>query len=215
MYPRRLLLEDARQFGVCVLPLDVNRSWSDYRVERVATSEALWRLGVRDGALPPGWWAGPVPPAGLDAGADPDDPGQRFGIRLGLQDVVGIHDHQVESLLAARPFTGIADLRRRAALSQPVAEALAHVGALDGLSAAGTSRRDVLLEVSERWSGLRRHRSSVPTAPEQLGLLPGEGPPGLCDYTPSERTRAELEVLGLDATRTSSASTRGCSPCSG
>ena len=201
MYPRRLLLEDARQFGVCVLPLDVNRSWSDYRVERVAAPEALERLGVRGGQLPPGWRPGPVPPTGLDAGADPDDPEWRFGIRLGLQDVAGIDEHQISGLLAARPFTSVADLRRRATLSQPVAEALAHVGALDGLGAPGASRRDVLLEVSERWSGLRRHRPADPTAPEQLGLLPGDGPPGLPEYTASERTRAELEVLGLDAGR--------------
>ncbi|HVL99522.1 MAG TPA: DNA polymerase III subunit alpha, partial [Egibacteraceae bacterium] len=46
MYPRRLLLEDARQFGVCVLPLDVNRSARAYRVERVPAVEALERLGV-------------------------------------------------------------------------------------------------------------------------------------------------------------------------
>ncbi|HVM13725.1 MAG TPA: hypothetical protein VM287_05275, partial [Egibacteraceae bacterium] len=129
---------------------------------------------------------------------DPEDPGLRFGVRLGLQDVAGISDHMIESLLAGRPFDSVEDLRRRAALSAPVAEALAHVGALDGLRDPGVTRRDLLLEVNERWSGVARHRSTA-DRPEQLGLLPGAGPPGLGEYTASEMVRAELEVLGLDA----------------
>ncbi|MGH8899128.1 MAG: DNA polymerase III subunit alpha [Egibacteraceae bacterium] len=174
MYPRRLLLEDARQFGVCVLPLDVNRSWRDYRVERVS--------------------AGSTEP---DLGADPRYPRGRLGIRIGLQDVAGIDDEMIDSLLAGRPFTSVEDLRQRSALSAPVAEALAHVGALDDLGGVGSgarrgtsgasprtpSRRDLLLEVSERWAGLA-----------------SDSPPGLADYSPSERVRAELEVLGLDVT---------------
>ncbi len=35
MYPKRLILDDARQFGIAILPLDVNLSDSSYRVERV------------------------------------------------------------------------------------------------------------------------------------------------------------------------------------
>src|SRR5205823_7602449 len=33
MYPRRLILEDARQHGIEILPLDVNESEEDYTVE--------------------------------------------------------------------------------------------------------------------------------------------------------------------------------------
>lgn len=120
----------------------------------------------------------------------------RFGIRLGLQDVTGITDDMIDSLLLARPFDSVEDLRQRAVLSAPVAEALAHVGALD---AFGPTRRDVLLEVSERWHGLARQRVTNPDAPEQLGLLAAEASAGLADYTDSEKVRAELEVLGLDA----------------
>ncbi len=203
MYPRRLLLEDARQFGVCVLPLDVNRSDRVYRAERVRADEAFALLGV-GARLPPGWQttaAGPVPPAGVDFGADQGDPRLRFGVRLALQDVAGIDDAMVGSVLAARPFTSVADLRRRSALSAPVAEALAHAGALDEVAGVGVgrSRRDVLLEVTERWSGLTRHRPTDPSAPEQLGLLAAEEPAALGEYRASERVRAELEILGLDA----------------
>src|SRR6476646_2358999 len=33
MYPKRLILEDARQFGISILPLDVNVSTADYIIE--------------------------------------------------------------------------------------------------------------------------------------------------------------------------------------
>ncbi|CAN5822078.1 DNA polymerase III subunit alpha [soil metagenome] len=225
MYPRRLLLDDARQFGVAVLPLDVNRSARDYRVERLPADEAWALLGleakkkgwshIRDQPffLPPGWrWDAegqtPVPASGFDKGGVPGEPGWRFGVRLALQDVAGIDDRMTDSLLLARPFTSVGDLRRRAALSAPVAEALAHAGALDILGGVGLSepgsgtprtRRDLLLEVSERWSGLRRHQPSDPDAPEQLELLERPASPGLTEYGLSEKVRAELEVLGIDA----------------
>src|SRR5204863_5896583 len=41
MYPKRLILDDARQFGIAVLPLDVNRSDATYRVERLEESPQL------------------------------------------------------------------------------------------------------------------------------------------------------------------------------
>jgi error-prone DNA polymerase len=47
MYPKRLLLADARRRGVPVLPLDVNRSDANYRVELVSGTWGL-RLGLAD-----------------------------------------------------------------------------------------------------------------------------------------------------------------------
>ena len=35
MYPRRLVLEDARELSIPILPLDVNRSEKAYTVEAV------------------------------------------------------------------------------------------------------------------------------------------------------------------------------------
>src|SRR4028118_370125 len=40
MYPKRLILDDARQFGIAVLSLDVNSSDADYRVERGGVLDA-------------------------------------------------------------------------------------------------------------------------------------------------------------------------------
>ncbi|MFG2870245.1 DNA polymerase III subunit alpha [Streptomyces sp. NPDC048338] len=50
MYPKRLLLADARRRGVPVLPLDVNRSAATHRIELVSESPEVWglRLALAD-----------------------------------------------------------------------------------------------------------------------------------------------------------------------
>ncbi|MER6096169.1 DNA polymerase III subunit alpha [Streptomyces sp. NPDC001728] len=50
MYPKRLLLADARRRGVPVLPLDVNRSAVAHRIELVSEKPPVWglRLGLTD-----------------------------------------------------------------------------------------------------------------------------------------------------------------------
>ena len=47
MYPKRLLVAEARRLGIPILPLDINRSQAEYRVERVATGPEPGRLGIR------------------------------------------------------------------------------------------------------------------------------------------------------------------------
>ncbi|MEV8514095.1 DNA polymerase III subunit alpha [Dactylosporangium sp. NPDC051484] len=47
MYPKRLLLADARRHGVTILPLDVNRSGADYRIEPLDRGYGL-RLALSD-----------------------------------------------------------------------------------------------------------------------------------------------------------------------
>ena len=103
MYPRRLILQDARRHDIPILPLDVNRSEPEYVVEQ-----------VEDG----------------------------FGIRLGLQDVHGISDAEIRSVLRARadrPFRDVGDFMRRTTVSRPVTEALAHAGAFE--AGPGGSKR--------------------------------------------------------------------------
>ncbi|HVM15448.1 MAG TPA: DNA polymerase III subunit alpha, partial [Egibacteraceae bacterium] len=88
MYPRRLLLEDARQLGVCVLPLDVNRSAREYRVERLPAGLAFASLGVVRGPSHPSSASGygplvgsgrtrrpPLTPSG-EGGLDASPPGR-------------------------------------------------------------------------------------------------------------------------------------------
>ena len=69
MYPKRLLLADARRRGVPVLPLDVNRSAVAHRIELVS------------GASPAGGPAGPA----------------RWGLRLALSDVHGISEAEARA----------------------------------------------------------------------------------------------------------------------
>ena len=134
MYPRRLLLDDARRHGVPILPLDVNRSEPEYVVEE-----------TDDGA---------------------------FGIRLALQDVHGIADAEIRSILAGRadrPFTDVGDLLRRTTVARPVAEALAHAGAFDAPSAD---------RPEPPWAPVRGdHRRGAPRGrPAHPGRRPGAGP---------------------------------------
>ncbi len=155
MYPKRLILDDARQFGIAVLPLDVNGSAAGYTVEKV---------GVLD----------EPPPRILDQVDDPTagprapEPGlpdaRGYGIRIGLADVKGINDAEVARIVAGRPFGSLSDFWHRAAVSRPVVERLVVAGAFDSLYGLGSpvpgrrrgqvTRRDLLLQVAEldRWS---------------------------------------------------------------
>jgi error-prone DNA polymerase len=157
MYPRRLILDDARRHDIDILPLDINISEPEYTVEVLA-------------------------------------PERRFGIRIGLKDVHGISDAEIRSVLVARaekPFADVGDVLRRTNLSRPVGEALAHAGAFDRLR--GGSRRDRLFEAMV---------TDAPRDGEQATLsIAAAAPAVLREYSSAERVRAELEVLGVDASR--------------
>jgi error-prone DNA polymerase len=193
MYPRRLLLEDARGHGIPILPLDVNASEPEYVVERVVAEEVAVGAG--------GGGRSRVGGLGSDRDLAP-----RYGIRLALQDVHGISDAEVRSILEARAdrlFRDIGDFLRRTTVSKPVVEALAHAGGFDGID-RGT-RRDRLYaamtttpqrEGDQLTFDLPASKAAKPAAdrtPPKSYSLP--------EYTDAERVRAELEVLGLDASR--------------
>lgn len=157
MYPRRLIVADARRSGVPILAVDVNRSHDSYRVEE-------------------------------------------GGVRLALSEVRGISAAEISSLLRARAercFSSLEDLWRRCALSQPVLENLIRIGALDGIE-PGVSRRDLL------WRAAQLARKPRPGLGGQLSFdlagRPDPGP-GLPAYGEVDKTRAELEVTGIDAGR--------------
>lgn len=225
MYPKRLILDDARSLGIAVLGLDVNASGDTYRIER------LDRAG--ESAFVP---------------AHPDLPdASDYGIRLSLTDVKGISGAEVASIVAAQPFSNLGDFWSRAVVSRPVVERLVLAGAFDTMHGIGVSgsglgrrglitRRDLLLHVGEldRWERASKSRSSRRRVPPptlgsdlvreraaaqsqaarpvvaaadqsvQLTLDLGDRPEltpgtGLPEMTGTERVRAELDVLGLDA----------------
>ena len=47
MYPKRLLVSEARRLGIPILPLDINRSQAEYRVERIQEGPQAGKLGIR------------------------------------------------------------------------------------------------------------------------------------------------------------------------
>jgi error-prone DNA polymerase len=205
MYPKRLILDDARQFGVTVLPLDVNASQEGYRVERVEVGNDL----------PPRLQAGVRPARGVpDQPVLPDARG--YGIRIALSEVKGISAAEVERVVAGQPYRSLADFWHRTAVSRPVVERLVLAGAFDALhdidltlpTAAARrriTRRDLLLQVAEleRWSAMpTSRRSSALDTQLAFALGPEQATPsGLPEMTGAEQVRAELEVLGLDASR--------------
>jgi error-prone DNA polymerase len=211
MYPKRLILDDARNFGITVLGLDVNASTGTYRVERLPPEE-------REDPRRPEW----MPPSMPDTSSS--------GIRLALSDVKGITDDEVARIVAGQPYRSLPDFWTRASVSRPVVERLVLAGGFDSLYGFGVrdreagrptrsrrsvTRRDLLLQISEldRWSRSGRTAGSVgQLSLDLLGLeLPDEedatvgpewaGTSGLPEFTDAELVRAELEVLGLDASR--------------
>ena len=126
MYPRRLILDDARSLGIAVLPLDVNASGDTYRVERLEPGPT----GAGD----------PVGPGGRPAHPDLPD-GSAYGIRLSLTDVMGIGEDEVVRIVAGQPFADLGDFWTRARVSRPVLERLVLAGAFDGLYGMGGSGR--------------------------------------------------------------------------
>jgi error-prone DNA polymerase len=239
MYPKRLILDDARNFGIAILPLDVNASDESYRIERVSDGEDT---------------AGPEPAeARGEHRVEKPDP-RRYGIRLSLTDVKGITAAEVTRIVAGRPYSTLSDFWHRAGVSRPIAERLVLAGGFDSAYGIGSrmpvrrsgrvTRRDLLLQVAEldAWSraaaradraltprqrsarrpaaetpdGLtvrdaaaRQSRATAAVAPQSVQLAldlsadadSGERRSGLPEMTESELVRAELEILGLDASR--------------
>ena len=224
MYPKRLILDDARNHGIAVLPLDVNHSAGDYRVERL------------DG----------------DGGGGGDGSGDtaQYGLRLALSEVKGVSDAEVVSICAGQPYSDLPDFWRRSGASRPTVEGLIVTGAFDsllGLAVDGATgrritRRDLLLQAADldrldrRPRGARgargaaRARAAAGTrddqqvhdavlaaraqtrAPAAAGAPPAmqlsldlaesvlvTTPSGLPEMSAAERVQSELSVLGLDA----------------
>jgi error-prone DNA polymerase len=200
-YPVEVLINDAKRHGVCVLPVDVNRSRF-----RTATE---W-VGLPGTPLPEG--AGidtrPAPVrssacvvprrAARDRWAAPAARG--YGIRLGLHLVKGIGETEGERLDAevarAGPFQSLADLVARTDLAEEVVERLIRAGALDSL---GVARRRLLWQLHEV-AGAARGRASRGVRPLDLRLPPTDAP-DLPPPTELERIGDAYAILSLDARR--------------
>ncbi|WP_326843510.1 DNA polymerase III subunit alpha [Streptomyces sp. NBC_01558] len=200
MYPKRLLLADARRRGVPILPLDVNRSAVAHRIELVSESS---ESGSASGSGSAGSGAGADADThlvGSGSGSVPAGRGPgsgaagRWGVRLALSDVHGISEAEGARIADGQPYASLLDFWERARPSRPLAQRLAQVGALD---AFGANRRDLQLHLAELQRGARGVRGG------QLPLSGGRNtaPAGLPDLSSAERLSAELGVLSMDASR--------------
>ena len=119
MYPKRLLLDEARQMGVALLPLAINKSESEYRVEQINTSGDL-----------------------------ESSCGIGYGIRMALSDISGINESEIREIISGRPFIDCADFVYRTRVSRPTVENLILLGAFDELHPR-INRRELLLHYAE------------------------------------------------------------------
>ena len=236
MYPKRLILDDARQLGIAVLGLDVNASGSAYSVEKLADAPAVPvpdEVAARVGSFQPRGGIYTKLPTPVQA----DDAlmGHGWGIRISLAEVRGINDGEVRRIVETRegaPYASLTDFWQRAQVSRPVVERLVQAGAFDavyGIGASGAgrrsrlTRRDLLLEVGDldrlrrasdrastrRARGLPRSRPGSADSGDssfQLSLDLGDdasrsAPSGLPEMSDADRVRAELDILGLDASK--------------
>jgi error-prone DNA polymerase len=194
MYPLRLIAADARRFGIPILPIDVNRSDAVYRPERIQEPGGS---GVEARLAPGPRGSGG---SGVEARLAPGPRGRK-GVRMALSAVRDISEAEIDSIVAARPFTSLEDLWRRTEVSRPVLENLASVGALDSIS-GGRSRRELAWRAAEI---NERSRPAREVDVRQLELRLDEGAihelPELPAPSPMEETEVELALSGIDARR--------------
>jgi len=228
MYPKRLILDDARQFGIEVLGLDVNASEKEYVVEGTDPENEHSGYGIRLAlaevkgiseaevsrivaarpyhSLTDFWHRARVSRPIVE----------RLVLAGGFDSVYGIG-----ALLSGLPGHGVrrrGKVTRRDLLLQ-VADLDRHSRAVDPSTGSGRRRAS-----KGRGRGLPSSRgrdpgvwekasaqsqATRPVAPVtsvqlvlDLGDTPGEGEvSGLPEMNASERVRAELEILGLDVSR--------------
>ena len=160
-YAPAQLVRDAREHGVQVRPVDVHRSGWETALEAPGAS-----------AAPAPEEAGPAPP-----GLHP--------VRLGLNRVAGLPEAAARRIVAARPFDGVEDLARRAALDAQALRLLAQAGALTGLAGHRHEAAWAVAGVDTRASALLRGTRTHEEAAE------------LAAPAVVEETLADYRALGL------------------
>jgi error-prone DNA polymerase len=251
MYPKRLILDDARQLGIAVLGLDVNTSRKEYAVERLGDAGpggygirlALAEVkGINEAevnrilaarpyhSLSDFWHRARVSrpiverlvlAGGFDTvygigSADADDGVRRRGAvtRRDLLLQVAELDRHARAVERAGRGRGLAGRRVASAVRAP-AVARAEQAAARNSSDPATRADAPAPERHELarpgvWAQAAAQSRATATPPPvtsvqlalDLGDAPGEGAvSGLPEMSATERMRAELEILGLDASQ--------------
>ncbi len=196
MYPKRLILDEARNSGVAVLPLDVNVSTGEYRVETVGEGYGI-RLSLAD-------------VKGINEveirqieNAQPFVDLADFWTRTAVARPV------VERLVRTGGFDtvyGIAGTRRIGRVTRR--DLLLQVADLHRSGGRRRARRTAA--VPQAGSDLAARVAAQSQAPKvhvaesaqlALPLAEPELPSGLPEMSVADRVQAEVEILGLDVTR--------------
>ena len=253
MYPKRLILDDARQLGLAILGLDVNASEASYVVERVGPdADGAMRDGIRlalaevkginDGeverivaarpfhSLTDFWHRArvsrPVVERLVLAGG--------FDAVYGIDLVEGVHrrsrvtrrdlllqvaelDRHARAIERAGRGRGLAGRSVRSGGSRPGSRARAVADDAAARNSTDPRVRDSVAELERHplgqagvWARAAAQSKATPAPPPvesvqlilELGDAPAEGEvSGLPEMTAEERMKAELEILGLDASQ--------------
>jgi len=178
MYPKRLIVDDARANGVKILGLDVNASKGSYVVEVVQPTEVIESEAIDS------------------SGSSLEKP--KYGIRIALSEVKGISNTEVLSIIAGQPYRSLYDFLYRSGVSQPIAQRLILAGGFDELHAGQASRNDLLFHAMDVLAA--PHFAKQGSA--QLALFDEEvwrpEKTGLKPMTLADRVKNEVEILGID-----------------
>jgi len=192
MYPKRLILDDARQWGIEIKGIDVNQSQRTVTVERVEVNKQR------------AYKAPDLKSTGRSLQL-PNASG--YALRLSLADLGGISEREIESIITARPFVDLADFVHRAGASVTTTESLIMIGGFDQLHQINQSneklnRRDLLLHLQDLYK-LTGKSSDKKVSQTQLTLE--LAPPtlvaaGLPNLTAAEQVQNEVAILGMEVT---------------
>ena len=200
-YPVEVLINDAKRHGVCVLPVDINRSHYRTTTEWVDLPGAPLPGGSGIDRRPPVVRSsGCVVPSRKSCDHWSAASAAGYGIRLGLHLVKGIGEAEGEALdhelARGGPFRTLADLVARTELAEEVVARLIRAGALDSL---GQPRRQLLWQLREVAGASRGARAR---GSRTLDLrLPPTDAPDLPPPTELERLGDAYAILSLDARR--------------
>ena len=216
MYPKRLILDDARNHGIGILPLDVNLSGSDYRVERgenaycirlalsevkgISAAEVTSICGNQPFVDLPDYWertevSRPVTERLILTGA--------FDLLHGITLTGGRSRHTRRDLLLQA-----ADLDRWSRRGRGRTRSPSRRGSVGPTVEPQTPAVGIGPAVLDSVSSARRQSKSVQrgvvvdgvqTALDLTDAVLQRRPSGLPEMSIPERVHAELEILGLDA----------------
>lgn len=173
-YPTQTVVEEARKWGINVLPVDVNRSRARYQVEVQGSRPTVQgEKGFRGQSDRRFSEIGPPEGFGTrDPGPEPPNHERSTwnsprAIRMGFLQVKGVSEDAADSIVEARSsgvFRGLPDFWRRTLIDRDALQNLITVGAFDSL---GVPRRKILWQMEEIIRTTPRPRK-LETAPIRL-----------------------------------------------